>query len=147
MDLLQSPNFYVHVPSRTDPTAAPADGDSIMVLLPVANMQEAGTGGEQHMLDPACSAFGQCCACAPPLQFKCKLVDKVLILRVYGSFGCSRSLKRVQCQVRGFDLFADDYSALVNAGRRAILQTFAAAGIGDMQPHIQHEEVTSPPEV
>jgi hypothetical protein len=80
-DLLQSPNFYVHVPSRTDPTAAPADGDSIMVLLPVANMQEAGTGGAQHMLDPACSASRRCCACAPPLQFKCKSADNLLIIR------------------------------------------------------------------
>jgi hypothetical protein len=52
-----------------------------------------------------------------------------------------------QCQVRGFNLLADDYSALVDAGRRAILQTFSAAGIGDVQQHIQHEEVTSPPEV
>lgn len=58
------------------------------------------------------------------------------------------TLSRMEkCQSRGFDPAADDYSALVDAGRRAILQTFAAAGIGDMQPHIQHEEVISPPEV
>jgi phytoene desaturase (3,4-didehydrolycopene-forming) len=37
---VRSPNFYVAAPSRTDPTAAPADGDSIMVLLPVANIQQ-----------------------------------------------------------------------------------------------------------
>lgn len=43
-ELLPCPNFYAHVPSRTDPTAAPADGDSIMALLPVANMQESATG-------------------------------------------------------------------------------------------------------
>lgn len=43
-ELLPSPNFYVHMPSRSDPDAAPADGDSVMVLLPVANMQESGTG-------------------------------------------------------------------------------------------------------
>ncbi len=35
------PNFYVHCPSRTDASAAPAgENDSVMVLLPVAN--EAG---------------------------------------------------------------------------------------------------------
>lgn len=34
------PNFYLCCPSRTDPTAAPAEGDSVMVLLPVANIQQ-----------------------------------------------------------------------------------------------------------
>lgn len=33
-------NFYAHVPSRTDPSAAPEGCDSVMVLLPVANMQQ-----------------------------------------------------------------------------------------------------------
>jgi hypothetical protein len=36
---------------------------------------------------------------------------------------------------------------LVDAGRRAILRTFSAAGVGDIKSHIQHEEVISPPEV
>ncbi|GAQ81597.1 phytoene dehydrogenase [Klebsormidium nitens] len=36
--LPQRPNFYVAAPSRTDPSAAPPGGDSIMVLLPVANL-------------------------------------------------------------------------------------------------------------
>jgi phytoene desaturase (3,4-didehydrolycopene-forming) len=38
-DFPQFPNFYVHVPSRTDPTAAPEGCDSVMILLPVAHMQ------------------------------------------------------------------------------------------------------------
>ncbi|GLI64657.1 hypothetical protein VaNZ11_007985, partial [Volvox africanus] len=38
--LSRSPNFYVHCPSRTDPTACPPGSDSMMVLLPVANIQE-----------------------------------------------------------------------------------------------------------
>ncbi|KAL6754674.1 hypothetical protein V8C86DRAFT_2696089 [Haematococcus lacustris] len=38
--LLACPNFYIHAPCRTDPTAAPPGCDSIMVLMPVANMQE-----------------------------------------------------------------------------------------------------------
>eukprot|EP00873_Tetraselmis_striata_P035269 jgi/Tetstr1/455533/TSEL_042355.t1 len=41
-DMAAKPNFYVHAPSRTDPTAAPAGKDSVMVLLPVANMAERG---------------------------------------------------------------------------------------------------------
>ena len=31
-------SLYLHVPSRTDPTMAPAGGDSIAVLLPVPNL-------------------------------------------------------------------------------------------------------------
>mmetsp|Transcript_16225 Transcript_16225/g.48604 ORF Transcript_16225/g.48604 Transcript_16225/m.48604 type:complete len:396 (+) Transcript_16225:696-1883(+) len=42
-ELQQFPNFYVHCPARTDPTAAPDGRDSVMVLLPVANMQQSGT--------------------------------------------------------------------------------------------------------
>ena len=33
-------NFYVHRPNVTDPSAAPAGGDSVMVLLPVAHRAE-----------------------------------------------------------------------------------------------------------
>ena len=33
-------NFYVHNPVYTDPTCAPADASSIMVLLPVGNLAE-----------------------------------------------------------------------------------------------------------
>ncbi|KAF5837922.1 phytoene dehydrogenase [Dunaliella salina] len=48
-ELLPRPNFYVHCPTRTDPTAAPEGCESIMVLLPVANLQEvhAADGGKQ----------------------------------------------------------------------------------------------------
>lgn len=42
--LLPRPNFYVHCPSRTDASAAPPGCDSLMVLLPVGNMQEVGAG-------------------------------------------------------------------------------------------------------
>ncbi|GAB4816450.1 hypothetical protein N2152v2_003496 [Parachlorella kessleri] len=38
--LCRRPNFYCHVPARTDPSAAPEGCDSVMVLLPVANMQQ-----------------------------------------------------------------------------------------------------------
>ena len=37
---VKKPNFYVHAPCVTDPTAAPAGKSSVMVLLPIANMQE-----------------------------------------------------------------------------------------------------------
>eukprot|EP00897_Mesotaenium_endlicherianum_P000927 jgi/Mesen1/10835/ME000093S10359 len=43
--LRKRPNFYLHAPARTDPSAAPAGGDSIMVLLPVAHLGERGGQG------------------------------------------------------------------------------------------------------
>lgn len=57
-NLVEHPNFYVHVPSRTDPSAAPPGCDSVMVLLPVANQQQLGgtdyaalvTEGRQRIL-------------------------------------------------------------------------------------------------
>jgi phytoene desaturase (3,4-didehydrolycopene-forming) len=39
-DFVAHPNFYLHAPARTDPSAAPPGCDSIMVLLPVANIQQ-----------------------------------------------------------------------------------------------------------
>lgn len=50
--LVRCPNFYVHCPSRTDPTAAPEGCESVMVLLPVANLQQmaakAGLNGSEQ---------------------------------------------------------------------------------------------------
>eukprot|EP00882_Tetradesmus_deserticola_P013143 GHRQ01013937.1.p1 GENE.GHRQ01013937.1~~GHRQ01013937.1.p1 ORF type:complete len:189 (-),score=80.34 GHRQ01013937.1:331-897(-) len=41
-DFVHRPNFYLHAPARTDPSAAPPGCESIMVLLPVANIQQRG---------------------------------------------------------------------------------------------------------
>jgi len=38
-ELPHHPNFYLHAPSKTDSSAAPPGAESVMVLLPVANMQ------------------------------------------------------------------------------------------------------------
>ena len=38
------PSFYVNVPSRVDPTAAPPGRDSIVVLVPVGHLLEGGAG-------------------------------------------------------------------------------------------------------
>ncbi|CAE8655243.1 unnamed protein product [Polarella glacialis] len=43
--IAKSPNFYVHTPSKTDPSAAPEGQDSVMILFPVANMQEMEKDG------------------------------------------------------------------------------------------------------
>jgi phytoene desaturase (3,4-didehydrolycopene-forming) len=37
--LLDKPNFYVHCPTKTDPAAAPLGCESVMILLPVACLQ------------------------------------------------------------------------------------------------------------
>jgi phytoene desaturase (3,4-didehydrolycopene-forming) len=61
-ELETAPNFYVHCPCRTDPTAVshPGEADSIMVLLPVANLQEvARAGGGAAAFDGALVAAGR----------------------------------------------------------------------------------------
>ncbi len=40
LTLPDEPSFYVCAPARTDPTFAPPDGDSIMVLVPVGHINE-----------------------------------------------------------------------------------------------------------
>jgi len=40
-------NFYLHKPSHSDPTAAPDGCESVMVLLPVANLREAREKAER----------------------------------------------------------------------------------------------------
>jgi phytoene desaturase (3,4-didehydrolycopene-forming) len=43
------PSFYVNVPSRVDPSAAPAGKDAVIVLLPIGHLLEKGTGlSEKH---------------------------------------------------------------------------------------------------
>ena len=44
-DMPKKPNFYVHCPTLTDPSAAPEGCESIMVLFPVANMQQMAKKG------------------------------------------------------------------------------------------------------
>jgi phytoene desaturase len=38
--LPESPSFYIHVPNRTDPSAAPEGGDTLMGLVPVGCLYE-----------------------------------------------------------------------------------------------------------
>lgn len=57
--LCQRPNFYVHCPSRSDPTAAPAGCDSVMVLLPVANLQELPRGASSSIAYEGLVAAGR----------------------------------------------------------------------------------------
>lgn len=40
LTLPDTPSFYVNAPARTDPTFAPADGDALMILVPVGHLNE-----------------------------------------------------------------------------------------------------------
>ncbi|MFZ6027999.1 MAG: phytoene desaturase family protein [Chloroflexota bacterium] len=40
LGLPEEPSFYINAPARTDPNFAPADGDSLMVLVPVGHLDE-----------------------------------------------------------------------------------------------------------
>ena len=46
------PSFYVNVPSRVDPTAAPADKDSIVVLVPVGHLLSKQEGAGIDIQNP-----------------------------------------------------------------------------------------------
>ena len=39
--LPDEPSFYVHAPARTDPSAAPEDQDTLMVLMPVGRLEDS----------------------------------------------------------------------------------------------------------
>lgn len=43
------PSFYVNVPSRIDPTAAPPNGDSVVVLVPVGHLVESNEDGTSKL--------------------------------------------------------------------------------------------------
>jgi phytoene dehydrogenase-like protein len=42
-DLPDRPSLYVHAPSRLDPTAAPAGGDTLIAVVPVGHLLSKGT--------------------------------------------------------------------------------------------------------
>ena len=52
------PSFYVNVPSRIDPTAAPEGKDSIVVLVPVGHLLNSSTSSKSHGDPKASSGAG-----------------------------------------------------------------------------------------
>jgi phytoene desaturase len=54
--LPDEPNFYVHAPVRTDPTAAPPGQDTLMVLVPVGRLDENNMQDWQALQSMARSA-------------------------------------------------------------------------------------------
>jgi phytoene desaturase (3,4-didehydrolycopene-forming) len=97
-ELAQFPNFYCHVPSVTDPTAAPEGCESVMILLPVAHMQ---LKSNKYNSKPNSSTDNDS---------------------------------------------STDYDDLVAAGRQKIIDSFIAAGVGDVSSMIANEMVITPPQ-
>lgn len=72
----EKPNFYVHCPTRTDPSAAPDGCESIMVLFPVANLQQMAAAG----LKPG--------AQKGELYAEIKAAARKTVLRRFAEVGC-----------------------------------------------------------
>lgn len=47
-NLPKEPSFYINVPSRLDPSAAPAGKDTIVVLIPCGPLPQKGKAGQEH---------------------------------------------------------------------------------------------------
>jgi phytoene desaturase (3,4-didehydrolycopene-forming) len=60
------PSFYVNVPSRIDPTAAPPTGDSVVVLVPVGHLVEPKSTGTTT--SPKNTTNGAISSASPPDQ-------------------------------------------------------------------------------
>jgi len=71
----RNPNFYVHCPTRTDPSAAPEGGESMMVLFPVGNMQDMAKAGKKP------GAKGE-------LYSELRKAARAVILRRFQEMGC-----------------------------------------------------------
>mmetsp|Transcript_2580 Transcript_2580/g.3970 ORF Transcript_2580/g.3970 Transcript_2580/m.3970 type:complete len:583 (+) Transcript_2580:47-1795(+) len=50
---LNDPNFYVHVPARTDPSSAFMDAEPMMVLIPVPHIADEGTPDYESQISTA----------------------------------------------------------------------------------------------
>ncbi|GIL73546.1 hypothetical protein Vretimale_5240 [Volvox reticuliferus] len=137
--LSRSPNFYVHCPSRTDPTACPPGSDSVMVLLPVANIQEVvkAQEAERRRSGPLGSLPG------PLGQHAAGLAAAAAGGGGGGGGGLAGGGGTTP---RPSATAAVDYSALVAAGREAVLRSLAEAGITDVRQHIVDELVIDPTE-
>lgn len=93
--LPEEPSFYVNVPSRVDPTAAPEGTDAVVILCPVG-----------HLLSTAGTADSKGLGLNPQTQ--------------------------------------QDWDALVNRARSAVLDTIEARLKIDLRTHIIHEKLNTP---
>lgn len=115
------PSFYVNVPSRVDPAAAPKDKEAIVILVPVGNMLDSGddkpapTGTEKKIITGQQAANG----------------DPTLLTKDPKKPGLSPSNTQ-------------DWEAMVALARRTILATIKARTGIDLAPHIVFESSNDP---
>ena len=161
-ELCRHPNFYVHVPSRTDPSAAPEGCDSIMVLLPVASQQQMGgadygalvEAGRQRILQ----ASGQGLLslewgrplrpAARLLQFAWGCISADLLAAPQHCLPCRCALLLLPLLLLLSPTPSSTPAALPTSPLPALptQQSFADAGLGDVGSCIQHELVIAPPD-
>lgn len=115
------PSFYVNVPSRVDPSAAPQDKEAIVILVPVGNMLDSGddkpapTGTETKIASGKQAPNG----------------DATLLTKDPNKPGLSPSNTQ-------------DWPAMVALARRTILATIKARTGVDLAPHIVFEASNDP---
>jgi phytoene desaturase (3,4-didehydrolycopene-forming) len=122
-ELERAPNFYVHCPARTDPSAVshPGECDSVMVLLPVANLQEVAAGGRRRGGGSSGGGGGGGSGSSPDGGGPPRVFDERLV--------------------------AAGRDAILRALAAALPGTLAeAGGASDLRARIAREEVRAPPQ-
>lgn len=110
------PSFYVNVPSRVDPTAAPEGKDSIVVLVPVGHLVSSSATSENgHTNGSTTKANG----------------DPTKLTNSSQSLGISSSSSQ-------------DWPAMIALARKTIISTIAARTGTDITSFITHEISNDP---
>ncbi|TKA26041.1 Phytoene desaturase [Salinomyces thailandicus] len=116
------PSFYVNVPSRVDPSAAPEDKDSVVVLVPVGHLLDAPAGEGAIPTSPA-----QTTPTASPTTTNGDIKSK--------SPPTQPGLPPSQTQ---------DWPAMLALARQTILSTIKTRTNLDLAPLILHETTNTP---
>ena len=108
------PSFYVNVPSRIDPTAAPPTGDSVVVLVPVGHLVEPKGTNNNNPNSPKNTNGSSISSASPPNQT-----------------GITPTATQ-------------DWPAMIALARTTILRTIKARTGVDLAPLIAHELTNDP---
>ena len=114
------PSFYVNVPSRVDPTAAPAGKDSMVILVPVGNLLDSPDQPNtppNEILEKSSSSAGN--------------IDATKLTNDSEQSGISPASTQ-------------DWPAMVALARKTILSTIKARTGIDVAPHIVFETSNDP---
>jgi len=115
----KEPSFYVNVPSRIDPTAAPPGKDSIVVLVPVGHLIGSAAGSSRNSLNG--NAITDKASAKPDLKSAMPS----------GALGVKPTAEQ-------------DWPTMIALARTTILATIAARTGADLTDLIVHEETNDP---